>query len=82
MATTTIRVSTQTHRALARLAQEADLSMADVVEQAIELYRRQRILDEANAAYAALRQNPEAWAEIQAERATWDRTVGDGLLKA
>ncbi|RRR75179.1 MAG: toxin-antitoxin system protein [Candidatus Viridilinea halotolerans] len=81
MTTTTIRVSTQTHRTLTGLAQRAGLPMAEVVEQAIELYRRQRMLEEANAAYAALRQDATAWAELQAERTVWDATVGDGLQK-
>ncbi|PDW04653.1 hypothetical protein [Candidatus Viridilinea mediisalina] len=81
MATTTIRVSMQTHRNLTHLAQAVGLPMAEVVEQAIELYRRQRILEEANSSYAALHEDTAAWTELQAERAIWDTTVGDGLPK-
>lgn len=36
--------------------------------QAGEEARRGQIVTAANAGYAALRDNPEAWAEIQAER--------------
>jgi hypothetical protein len=32
-----------------------------------------------NAEYAALRGDPEAWAEIEAERALWDSSIADGL---
>jgi hypothetical protein len=79
MSTTTIRVSEKTHRTLSMLARQAEASMAEIVDRAIELYRRQRILDEGNAGYAALRQDPVAWAELQAERAVWDATLSDGL---
>jgi predicted transcriptional regulator len=76
---TIIRVSDKTHRTLNRLAREVGAPMTDVVDQAIELYRRQRVLMQANADYAALRADPAAWAEVQAERAAWDVTLADGL---
>jgi predicted transcriptional regulator len=79
MGSTTIRVSEQTHRTLTRLARDMSLPMSEVVEQAIEHYRRQRILREANVAYAAQRSDTDAWAEEQAERAAWEATVSDGL---
>lgn len=79
MSTTTIRVSAKTHRTLAQLAREAGTPMNELVDQAIELYRRQRIITEANAAYAALRADPEAWAEVEAERRVWEATLADGL---
>jgi len=44
----------------------------------IEEYRRQRILQEANAAYAALRENPKAWKAELAEQKEWDSTLADG----
>lgn len=75
MGTTTIRVSEKTHRTLARLSREAGTPMNDLVDQAIELYRRQRILAQINADYAALRENPEDWAEELAERRLWDVTL-------
>lgn len=53
--------------------------MQQVLDQALELYRRQRILEETNAAYAALRADPAAWAEVEAERRAWDATLADGL---
>lgn len=45
----------------------------------VELQRRQRVLEEANAAYTALRDDPEAWAAEQAERALHEGTLADGL---
>lgn len=76
---TTIRVSEQTRATLHDLARAAGMPMAEVVAQAIELYRRQQLLDAANVQYAALRADAVAWAEVQAERAVWDTTLADGL---
>jgi hypothetical protein len=79
MSTTTIRVSEKTRDILHKLAREVGVPMADVVERAIEQFRRQHILEAANAQYAALRADPAAWAEVQAERGAWDSTLADGL---
>jgi predicted transcriptional regulator len=79
MSTTTIRVSERTHQMIAMLAREADTPMSELVERAVEQYRRAHIIAEANRAYAALRADPEAWAEVQGERAAWDGTIADGL---
>ena len=77
--TTTIRVSRRTRDMLQTLAQQYDSSMQVVLEEAVDLYRGQRLLEATNAAYAALRTNPEAWKQLQEERAEWDVTLGDGL---
>jgi hypothetical protein len=53
--------------------------MQAVVEQALELYDRQKLLEATNAAYAALRADPIAWRELEAERKEWDTTLNDGL---
>jgi len=53
--------------------------MAAVLEMAIERYRRQKLLEETNASYAALKANRKEWKEEIAERELWDRTIADGL---
>jgi len=53
--------------------------MQEVVEQAVEQYRRQRLLAAANAAYAAVQADPAAQQELREERAAWDVTLADGL---
>ena len=70
--TTTVRLSQLTHRKIKRLAEESGASIQLVLDQAVELYRRQRFLEDANRAFAALKSNPEAWDEELAERALWD----------
>ena len=79
MTTTTIRVSLRTRDLLQELAQTSGSSMQAVLEQALEQYRRQQLLEETNAAYAALRAAPEAWADLEQERLAWDQTLADGL---
>ena len=79
MTTTTIRVSLRTRDLLQELAQTSGSSMQAVLEQALEQYRRQQLLEETNAAYAALRTAPKAWADLEQERRAWEQTLADGL---
>ena len=73
MATTTIRISLHAHEVLQELAETSGSSMQEVVEQAIEQYRRQQLLEATNAAYAALRAAPEAWAHLEQDRQAWEQ---------
>ncbi len=79
MTGTTVRVTTQTREILRELARETNEPMQDVLEKAIEAYRRQRLLELTNVAYAELRADPRGWTEEQAERSFWDGTLVDGL---
>lgn len=72
MASTTVRISTQTKKTVKKLAAQTGRKMQAVLDEAVELYRRQRFLEEANAAFANLRADAEAWSEEQQERALWD----------
>jgi hypothetical protein len=72
--TSSIRTSVHAHALLRRLAKEEDDSMQAVPDKAIERYRRDRFLRDANAHFAALRRDKKAWKEeLQA--------VADGLAK-
>lgn len=75
------RISEPTREVLRKLAEESGESMQAVLEKAIELYRRQRFLEESNRAFEALQANPEIWKTEQAEREAWDITLADGLEK-
>ena len=79
MASTAVRLREPTRAALRELAAQSGEAMSVVLEKAVECYRRQRFLEQANAAYAALRVNPEAWQAEEEERRAWDATLGDGL---
>lgn len=77
--TTTVRVDQETHAKIAALAEEMGLSMQETLARAVERFRRERFFDQADAAYAALRADPEAWAEELTERALLENTLMDGL---
>ena len=74
MATTTIRVSLRARDLLQELAQTSGSSRQAVLEQALEQYRRQQLLEATNAADAALRAHPETWTSLQQERVDQTRT--------
>ncbi len=74
-----VRVDSGTRDTLARLAKEARQPMQYILAEAVEDYRRRRIMERTNAAYAALRADPEAWHEELEEREIWDRALMDGL---
>ena len=74
----TVRISESSHRALRDLADREHAGLQTVLERAIESYRRQRFLEEANRTYAALRSDSVAWGAELDERADWDHTVDDG----
>lgn len=79
MATTTIRVSERTHELLRALATRTGEPMARLVERAVERLRADEFFAAVDAAYGALRADPNAWAEESDERAAWETTLGDGL---
>lgn len=74
-----VRISEKAKKTLRELAKRAGLSMHAVLDDAIEAYRRQRFLEDANRAFAALRKDPKAWKAELEERKAWDSTLADGL---
>ncbi len=78
MSSKTVRIKRETQDILRELANNEGKPMQTILDLAIEGYRRQRFLQEANEAYAALRNNPQAWKAELAERREWDTTMADG----
>lgn len=74
-----VRVSDQTHGTLRELSEETGEPMQDLIAEAVEAMRRRRILELTNAAYAALRADPDRWQDELDERSEWDVTLSDGL---
>lgn len=75
---TTIRVTSQARETLRQLSQSTGKRQQDIVDEAVEAYRRQVLLDKANVAYAALHSDTKAWKAELKERQAWDATLGDG----
>lgn len=79
MSTVSIRVPIKTHTKLRELAASQQKSIGDVLSAAVETYQRDQFWKEAEAAYARLRADPEAWEEWQREIDLFDSTAADGL---
>jgi hypothetical protein len=77
--TPNVRISLHAHALLRRLAEEEDASMQAVLDKAIERYRRDKFLRGANADFAALQRDKNAWKQALRERDLWERALADGL---
>jgi predicted DNA-binding protein len=74
-----VRVSENTHEVLRSLSSREGKSMQDIIDKAIEDYRRKAFLEGLSNDYRLLRENPEAWQAHEEETALWDNTLMDGL---
>jgi predicted transcriptional regulator len=74
---TTIRVSEKTRDRLASLASATGRPMTRVLDDAVEALERKVFFDTFNQRYQQLRDDPEAWAEIERERNVEEGAVGD-----
>ncbi len=81
MGQATVRISERTRETLREIARTQQESMQSVLDKAVEGYRRERFIEDLNASYAELRNDPEAWKAVEAERALWDGTLMDGLAE-
>jgi hypothetical protein len=79
MSEPTVRISEASHRLLKELAEQTGQTMMDVLDQALDGYRRKLFFEQMTAGYAEMRADAEAWAEHLAERRSWDATLMDGL---
>jgi hypothetical protein len=79
MAETNVPISETTLARLQELAGWAGVSVEAALEQAVRDQYDRKFWDAVNAGYAALRADPAAWAEVEAERKLWDNTLADGL---
>jgi 7-keto-8-aminopelargonate synthetase-like enzyme len=74
-----VRVSENTHKLLRSLSAREGKSMQDIIDKAIEEYRRKTFLEGLSNDYLLLRENPEVWKEHQEDMALWENTLMDGL---
>ena len=75
----TIRISSTAYRSLAKMAEQTNTSLQQMLDQAIEHERRRLLLERANLAYSKLRQNKKAWKAWRAELRQLDATLRDGI---
>lgn len=68
----TVRVPAETHQKARELARKRGEAIGDVVGAAVDRLWRDDLLDQTNAAFAALRSDPELWQQELEERAAWE----------
>ncbi|MGD9562966.1 MAG: toxin-antitoxin system protein [Pyrinomonadaceae bacterium] len=74
-----VRVSPNTHELLRTLASEAGKPMQEIIDRAVEEYRRSSFLRGLNEDFQALQRDRKEWNSYQEERSEWESTVADGL---
>ena len=79
MATANVKISATARETLRRIALEEGESEQSVLERAVDHYRREKYLRDANADFAALKKSRRAWNEELEERKLWDETLSDGI---
>ncbi len=77
---TTIRVSEQTRDRFAKLADATGRPMTQLLDEAADALERRMFFEQFSARYNALRTDPEAWSEIEAERVVESGAAGDRSL--
>ena len=76
---TTVRIRSTTLDRLRELSRLRGESMPALLEKAIDEYFEKSFWDQVHAADAALKADPQAWAEELAERKRWEGTLLDDL---
>jgi len=79
MQAATIHIRPATRQTLAELAARTHSSVQNVLDAAVEAYRRQVFLEQTNQALADLRMDDLAWKEYRQEMEQWETTGNDGL---
>lgn len=75
----TVRVSEETHRSLREISERRGQSMTELLAEMVKRLEYEEILRRGNESYAAVREDPDEWEDLQRERAEWDVTLADGL---
>jgi len=79
MSALNVPISEAAHQVLKEFAEKTGQTMTDVLDRAVDAYRRKLFFNQLNAGYAELKADPKAWAEHLAERKLRDTTLMDGL---
>jgi hypothetical protein len=79
MAESSVPIAETTLARLRELARWAGTSVEEALDRAVKEQYDCKFWEATNAGYAALRADPQAWAEVEAERKAWDATLMDGL---
>ena len=79
MPSATVRITPKGHAILSQLAGQAKSAMPEILEDALECYRRQKFLESADAAYESMQKDSRTWQNYRRELESLDATLSDGL---
>lgn len=74
-----MRVSNETHERLVALADETGRRIHTIVEDAVAAYEANAFWEAFHAGYERLAEDPDQWAEVQAERTGEAPALADQL---
>jgi primosomal protein N'' len=77
--TVVVRAHEATRAKLKQLSEQMGKPIAEVLAASVSAFEREQLIDQSNAAFAALRADTDAWDEELAERREWDATLRDGV---
>jgi len=75
--TTTIRVSRRIYLTIKSLAETQNENMQEVIEEAINEYKKKKFFEEMNEAYMKIRLQKDN--ESDKESSDWDAAISDGV---
>jgi hypothetical protein len=83
MSAPTVSISEASYQLLNQLAERTGQTTVDLLDKALDAYRRKLFFEQMNAGYAELRADPEAWAEHLAAKTmaglAWDTHPDVGI---
>ncbi len=81
MKTQIVRISSETHSRLKAMASASGETIGEILAKEVDAYRREMLLNDANRAFARLKEREELWKDEQKEREEWETALADGLDK-
>lgn len=74
-----VSISERSHDIIRRISETEGLAVSEVLDDAVESYRRQKLLSKTNQAFQKLKEDKAAWSDELAERELWEQTLTDGV---
>ncbi|HUG14489.1 MAG TPA: ribbon-helix-helix protein, CopG family [Thermomicrobiales bacterium] len=74
-----VRITEATHRAVSELAAQSGNSFGEIIERAVDRYRREQMFALAAEQLQAIQDDPELRAEMDAEYAMFDAVAVEAL---
>ncbi|MDQ2746157.1 MAG: toxin-antitoxin system protein [Acidobacteriota bacterium] len=73
-----VSISEKSQKIIRQISETENMAISDILDDAVEVYRRQKLLSRTNQAFQKLKEDPQAWREELADRQLWERTLTDG----